>query len=432
MRNIIAAIDIGTTKIVAIAGAINADNGMDILGMEKTVSRGVKRGVIHNIEEATASIREVVDRLRENTGEEITSAYVGIAGQHIRSVKNRQYKYIESPQEEITKEDIEEIMSDNLRIPIEVGEQILHIIPQDYVVDKEAGIRNPIGMAGRRLDGNFNIIVGRSAAARNIYKCVESVGVSISDLILEPIASSKAVLTREEMESGVILVDIGGGTTDVTIYLDGILRHTAVIPFGGDSVTKDIKEACSVLLKQAEALKIKFGHAQVDPENDDKVVTIPSVGGWDPKEIGFNTLAHIIQCRMEEILDSVTYQADVTGLIDKIGAGIVFTGGGSLLNDIAKLASERTGLDIRIGYPDIYDVKLDDEKCQPIFATSVGLLIEGVERDKKKAKARKALEEQKQKSKSKTKVKTKKSTKTEKTGLKRLLSSFFDTDDVRM
>lgn len=416
-NNIIAAIDIGTTKIVAIMGEVDSEGMLRIIGMEKIVSRGVKRGVIHSIEDTIGAIREVVDRLTEKTNKEISKVYVGIAGQHIRSIKNRQFKYIQNGASEITKLDLEEIVNENYRIPIEVGEQILHVIPQDYVVDKEAGIRNPIGMAGRRLDGNFNIIIGRTASARNIEKCVKEVGLKIEELVLEPLASSLAVLSEEEKEAGVVLVDIGGGTTDITVYFDGILRHTAVIPFGGDIVTRDIKEGCSVLIKQAEALKIQFGEAVADMVDEEKVVTIPSVGGWDPKEISFNTLAQIIQCRMEEIIDSVKFQIEITGLQDKIGAGIVLTGGGALLTNLDVLTQKQTGIDVRIGYPGTSNkIILDEELNQPIYSTGIGLILKGLNKAVNGTSDRKTDE-----------GKTPK-----KRGLQRFFGALFDTDDLKM
>ncbi|MRT94187.1 cell division protein FtsA [Ancylomarina sp. 16SWW S1-10-2] len=378
-NEIIAAIDIGTTKIVAIAGEITPNGELQILGLEKVKSLGVVKGVIQNINQTIDAIREVVTKLQEKTNLKIDKAYVGIAGQHIRSLKNRQFKYIQNSSQTVTQEDIDTILQDNFRIPIQVGEQILHVIPQDYVVDKDKGIKNPIGMAGRRIDGNFNIIIGRSASARNIENCVKAVDIDIEELILEPLASSLAVLTPEEKEAGAVLVDIGGGTTDITVYFDGVLRHTAVIPFGGDVVTKDIKEGCHLLLKQAEALKVQFGEAIERLADMDKVVNIPQTGGWDPKEIAFKTLAQIIQCRMEEILDRVKYQIDMTPYGDKLGAGIVLTGGGAMLKNLDVLTKERLGLDVRIGYPNASSkIKLDDAYQNPIYATSIGLLLKGL------------------------------------------------------
>jgi cell division protein FtsA len=416
-NNMIAAIDIGTTKIVAILGKVTPEGKLQVLGMEKTSSQGVKRGVIHSIEDTITAIREVVVRLKESSNENISRVYVGIAGQHIRSIKNRQFKYIQNDISEITKTDVDEILNENFRLPIEVGEQILHVIPQDYVVDKEAGIRNPIGMAGRRLDGNFNIIIGRTASARNIEKCVREVGLETEELVLEPLASSLAVLTEEEKEAGVVLVDIGGGTTDITVYFDGILRHTAVIPFGGDIVTQDIKEGCSVLIKQAEALKVQFGEAVADMAAEEKVVTIPSVGGWDPKEISFKTLAQIIQCRMEEIIDSVKYQIEITGLHDKIGAGIVLTGGGSLLRNLDLLTKEKTGLDVRVGYPgNSSKIILDESLDLPIFSTAIGLLLQGFSKPQS-SKPTESTQNNKPK---------------KKRGITAFFGSLFDTSDVDM
>lgn len=384
-NNSIAAIDIGTTKIVAILGELASDGKLKILGMERTVSRGVKRGVIHDINLTIEGIQEVVARLKAKTNKEISTVYVGIAGQHIRIVKEKKFKYIDNSIGEITKEDVESITNENYKHPVEIGEQILHVIPQEFVVDKEIGIKKPVGMAGRRIDGKFNIIIGRTASAQNIKKCVQSVGLEVEELVLEPLASSLAVLSKEEKEAGVVLVDIGGGTTDVTVYLDGVLKHASVFPFGGDNVTKDIKEACSVLLKQAEGLKVQFGEALADMTPADKVVTIPASGGWNEKDISFKFLAEIIQCRMEEIIDSVKFEIESTGLSDKIGAGIVLTGGGSLLDNLDKLTSQRIGLDVRIGYPKGSEkIILDEHLEHPMYSTSVGLLLKGLSKPKPK------------------------------------------------
>ncbi|NOU60091.1 cell division protein FtsA [Marinifilum caeruleilacunae] len=416
-NNIVAAIDIGTTKIVAILGEFTPDGKLNILGMEKTVSKGVKRGVIHDIELTIEAINDAVARLKAKTNQEISKVYVGIAGQHIRIVKERKFKYIENSIEEITKEDIEQITNENYKHPVEIGEQILHVIPQEFVVDKEVGIKNPLGMAGRRLDGHFNIIIGRTASARNIEKCVKEVGLEVEELVLEPLASSLAVLTREEKEAGVVLVDIGGGTTDVTVYFDGVLKHTSVIPFGGDNVTRDIKEACSVLLRQAEALKIQFGEAVSDLASDDKVVSIPATGGWDEKDISFKFIAQIIQCRMEEIIDSVKLQVESTGLKDKIGAGIVLTGGGSLLTNLDLLTEQRTELDVRIGFPRNLRVNLDENLDHPMYSTSIGLLLKGMEKPKPKPEESTDVNGHKPK---------------KKRGIAAFLGSLFDTHDVDM
>jgi len=416
-KNLIAAIDIGTTKIVAIVGRLESNGLLEVLGMEKIPSKGVKRGVIHSIEETIDAIDTVVGRLQTKLQLKIETVYVGIAGQHIRSIKHREYKYINHEQSEVRIDDINELIDKTYRIPVEVGEQILHVIPQDYVIDKEAGVQRPIGMSGRRLDGNYNIIIGRTASARNIEKCIKEVGIEIEELVLEPIASSLAVLTEEEKQAGVVLVDIGGGTTDLAIYLDGILRHTAVIPFGGDIVTRDIKEGCSVLVRQAEALKIQFGEAIAEFADGEKVVTIPSVGGWDPKEISFKSLAHIIQCRMEEVIESVKFQIEVSGVKEKIGAGIVLTGGGAMLNNLDKLTKNETELDVRLGTPGISSkIVLEKDLDHTMYATGIGLLLRGVETIHN----------------DENNNDTNKSSKRKKKGMFKIISSFFDTTDSEM
>ena len=264
------------------------------------------------------------------------------------------------------------------KIPIDAGEEIIHVLPQNFVVDSEPGIKNPVGISGKRLEGNFHIVIGQIASAKNISKCISRVGLNVEDLILEPLASSEAVLTEDEKEAGVALVDIGGGTTDIAVFYDDTIRHTAVIPFGGNVVTNDIKEGCSILKRQAESLKITFGSALGDLAQEDKIVTIPGISGRDPKEISFKSLAYIIQSRMEEIIDAVMFEVDNSGVLDKLSAGIVFTGGGALLRHLPQLVKFRTGLDVRIGYPvEQLAAESIEEVNQPMFSTSVGLLLKG-------------------------------------------------------
>jgi len=380
--NLIAAIDIGTTKIVALVGRKNLNGTLEVLGIETVPSTGVKRGVVLNIDETMNAIADVVNRIQYRLNYKLTDVYVGIAGQHIRSLHNRGYRYIDNSHE-IKQPDVDQLYTDNFKIPVEAGEKILHVIPQDYIVDNEIGIKNPIGMSGRRLEGNFHVVLGRVASVNNIEKCIRRVGLHLNEMILEPLASARAVLTDEEKEAGVVLVDIGGGTTDVAIYHDGIIRHTAVIPFGGNVVTSDIKEGCSVLYKQAEALKVQFGSAIGDMEREDMVVTIPGMQGWEPKEISFSSLAYIIQARMEEIIDYVAFQIEQSGYFDKLGAGIVLTGGGAELKNLAQLIKLRTGLDVRIGRPDLYiGGSLCPEVEMPMYSTSIGLLLSVMDKPK--------------------------------------------------
>ena len=379
-NQIVAAIDIGTTKIVAIVGQKNEKGKLEILSMHKVSSIGVKRGVVTNIQEVVSAIQETIERVKEKTKIDFKDVFVGIAGQHIRSQKNRGQRYIDSQNDfEITKADVDQLKEDMLRIPIEAGEEILHVLPQSYIVDNEVGVKSPAGMFGKLLEGNFHIVIGQISSAKNIEKCVNRVGLNVKQLILEPLASSKSVLTDDEREAGVALVDIGGGTTDVAVYYDNVIRHTAVIPFGGDVVTTDIKEGCQILQRHAEMLKLQYGSALGDIAPEDKVVSIPGIAGRESKEISFKTLAYIIQSRMEEIIDAVSFEIENSGFKGRLGAGIVLTGGGALLKHLPQLVKYHTGLDVRIGLPsENLSSKTDEEIMQPIYSTSVGLLLEGM------------------------------------------------------
>ena len=303
-EKLIAAIDIGTTKVVAITGKKKENGKIEILGISKTPSTGIKRGVVQNIDETVNAIRKTVEEVQAMSGTMISDVFVGIAGQHIKTIRNRGYINRNSYEDEITREDIEALIREMYNISIDVGEEIIHVLPQNFIVDNETGIKNPVGMLGRSLEANFHIVIGQITSARNIGKCISKAGLTLNELILEPLASSSAVLTADEKEAGVALVDIGGGTTDVAVYYDDIIRHTAVIPFGGDVVTKDIKEGSSILQRQAELLKIQYGSALGDLAREDEVVSIPGISGREPKEISLKSLAYIIQSRMEEIIDA--------------------------------------------------------------------------------------------------------------------------------
>ncbi len=379
-NNILAAIDIGTTKIVTIVGRLNEGGKLEIIGMCKTPSKGVKRGVVLNIEEAVGAIRYTVEEVQKQVGFTIKEAYVGIAGQHIKSLRNRGYILRDSYEEEITKSDTDRLLAEMYKISIQPGEEIIHVLPQNYLVDSEAGVKNPIGMFGKRLEGNYHIVIGQTTSARTIERCVNRVGIQVKQMILEPLASSAAVLTDEEVEAGVALVDIGGGTTDVAVYYDDIIKHTAVIPFGGNVISKDVMEGCSILNKHAELLKIQYGSALGDLAEEGKVVAVPGISGREPKEVSIKSLAYIIQSRMEEIIDAVIYQLEESDCMEKLTAGIVLTGGGSLMRHLPQLVKYRTGLDVRIGKPDVLIVGNDlKEVNHPMYSTSVGLLLKGFE-----------------------------------------------------
>ncbi|HLN56037.1 MAG TPA: cell division protein FtsA [Bacteroidales bacterium] len=376
----VAAIDIGTTKIVAIVGKKNENGKIEILGLSKALSKGVKRGVVLNIEDTVEAITTTVNDVQQRSGILFSEVFVGIAGQHIKSMKNRGYILRDSWEDEIRKEEVFRLIEDMHKIHIDIGEEIIHVIPQNFIVDNETGVKSPIGMCGRRLEANFHIVVGQIAAAKNIEKCIRKAGMTVKDMILEPLASSDAVLTDDEREAGVVLVDIGGGTTDVAVYYDNIIRHTAVIPFGGNVITKDIKEGCQILQRHAEALKTQYGSALGDIAPDDKVVSIPGIAGREPKEISFKSLAYIIQSRMEEIIDAVNFEIQNSGYADKLAAGVVITGGGAMLKHLPQLMKFKTAMDVRIGVPNEHlGGNSKNEINQPMYATAVGLIMKGFE-----------------------------------------------------
>ncbi len=382
--NIIVGLDIGSTKIAAIVGRRTDHGKIEILGYGKTESIGVKRGVVSNIENTVQSIRKAVDEAEQKSDAEIKYVNVGIAGQHIRSLQHRGSLIRQNNEDEISQKDIDSLLNSMYNLNMSPGDEIIDVIPQEYIIDNEQGIRYPIGMLGNSLEANFHIIIGQTTAAKNIYKCVKKAGLEVVDLILEPIASSNAVLSAEEKEAGVVLVDIGGGTTDLAIFQDGIIRHTAVIPLGGDILTEDVKEGCSIIRKHAEELKVKFGSALANENKDEEIVAIPGLRGRPPKEISLKNLASIIQARMEEIIEHIYYEIKNSGFEKKLIAGIVLTGGGALLRHIAQLTEFMTGMDTRIGFPNEHlDPNTPDEMGSPMYATGIGLVIEGLDRFEK-------------------------------------------------
>lgn len=387
-QELIVGLDIGTTKIAAIVGHKNEFGKIEILGVGKAESFGVMRGVVANIEKTVASIKEAVAEAESIAGVNIKSVHVGIAGQHIRSLQHRGMITRKSTVDEIGQRDIDAIVDDMYKLAVPPGEDIIHVIPQDFTVDNEQGIRDPVGMSGIRLEANCHIITGLQTAANNIEKCVTKAGLLVADLVLEPIASAEAVLSAEEREAGVVLVDIGGGTTDLAIFQDDIIRHTAVIPFGGNVITEDIKEGCSIIRNQAELLKTKFGSALASQMKDNEIVSIPGLRGREPKEISVKNLASIIQARMEEIIEHVYYEIKSSGFERKLIAGIVITGGGSQLKHISQLVEFVTGMDTRIGYPNEHLAKGYDEIKSPMFSTCVGLVIHGLNDMEKKKRGK--------------------------------------------
>lgn len=378
---IIVGLDIGTTKIACIVGRRNEYGKIEILGYGKTESIGVKRGVVANIENTVQSIRTAVTQAEHKSGVDIKYVNVGIAGQHIRSHQHRGNIIREDPDKEISAAEIDRLTQNMYKLSMAPGEEIIDVIAQEYIIDGEVGIRQPVGMLGNTLEANFHIIIGQTAAAKNILKCIKKADLEMVDLILEPIASAEAVLSDEEKEAGVALVDIGGGTTDIAIFQDNIIRHTAVIPFGGDVITEDVKEGCTIIKKHAEELKVKFGSALASENRDDEVVAIPGLRGRPPKEITLKNLASIIQARMEEIIEQMYFEIKNSGFEKKLIAGIVLTGGGAQLKHIDQLAEFSTGMDTRIGYPNEHLANdVPDDMASPMYATGIGLVIEGIHR----------------------------------------------------
>lgn len=381
---IVVGLDIGTTKICVTVGRRSGSNKIELLGVGKAESAGVNRGVVANIQKTVQSIREAVSLAEGQSNVDIKVVNVGIAGQHIKSIQHRGI-LTKNDEDEIGRIDVERLISDMYKLVLPPGEEIIHVLPQEFTIDNEPGIKEPIGMAGRRMEANFHIISGRVTDIKNIKKCVDNSDLEVSELVLEPLASSEAVLDEEEKMAGVVLVDIGGGTTDVAIFHEGIIRHTAVIPLGGNIVTEDIRQGCAVLRNQAEQLKVRYGSALADENKENEVICVPGIRGRDAKEISVKNLAYIIQARMEEIIEHVYYEIKSSGYEDKLIAGIVITGGGAQLKHLVQLVEFITGIDCRIGYPNEYLAKTDmlnkqifEEMKSPMYATSIGLLIKGI------------------------------------------------------
>jgi cell division protein FtsA len=376
---IVVGLDIGTTKICAIVGKRNEHGKINILGMGKAESYGVERGVVNNIDMTVEAIKKAVKEAELQSGVEIRTVHVGIAGEHIRSSQHRGIITLEDIDREITRHDLQKLHQGMFRLATNPGEEILHVLPQEYTVDGQNGIKEPIGMSGIRLEGNFHIVTGQSSAANNIYKCVRKAGLEAVELVLEPLASSAAVLSDEEMEAGVCLVDIGGGTTDIAIFVDRIIRHTAVIPFGGNTVTNDIHRTLHIMKRHAEELKVQYGSALAASVRNEKI-TMKGLKDRTPKQIDRKELAHAIQARMTEILEFVYGEIHHSSYANQLVGGIVLTGGGSQLQHMKQLAEHISGMDARIGLPGEHLAKgLVEEVNHPIFATAVGLVIHALD-----------------------------------------------------
>lgn len=398
MKNseIIVGLDIGTTKIAVIVGRKNEFGKLEILGYGKTPSIGVRRGVVANIDNTVQSIKDAVAEASAQSGVDIKYVNVGIAGQHIKSQQHRGSMMRKDGDSEISQEELDHLLDDMKNLAMNPGEEIIEVIPQDYSIDGDHGIREPKGICGNKVEANFHVIVGQTAAAKNIFRCVARAGLDVVDLILEPIASAESVLSEEEKEAGVALVDIGGGTSDIAIFHENIIRHTAVVPLGGNIITDDIREGCTIIRKNAEELKVKFGSALALENREEEFVTIPGLPGRPPKEISMRNLASIIQARMEEIVEYVYYEIKNSGYEKKLIAGIVLTGGGALLKHLAQLVEYKTGIDTRVGYPNVHLASdVNPELASPMYSTGIGLVLVGIDRYEKEKE--KIMEKRRQK-----------------------------------
>lgn len=374
-------LDIGTTKIVAIVGRKNERGMIELLGVGRSKSLGVHRGIVSNIAQTIKSIKAAVEEAEKSAKVSIKKVTVGIAGKHIRSLQHSDYIMRENPEAYITEDDIEQLKAQANKLVMLPGEEIIHALPQEYKVDSTE-VQEPVGMEGKRLEAKFHVVVGQMGAIKNVVRCVREAGLEMETLTLEPLASSEAVLTQEEKESGVAIVDIGGGTTDIAVFKDNIIRHTCVIPYGGGIVTEDIKEGCSIIEKHAEQLKVKFGSALPELEKDNISIAIPGLYGKQDKEISLKTLSKIINSRMEEILELVNTELKGYGAYErskKLIAGIVLTGGGSNLKHLRQLANYITGFESRIGYANEYVANDKNGYLKgPEYATGIGLLMESL------------------------------------------------------
>ena len=377
---IIVGLDIGTTKIAAIAGRKNEFGKLEILGFGRANSNGVQHGMVLNIDQTIKAIQTALENCyASNPNLEISEVYVGIAGHHIKSLQTRGDIVRQNIEEEISQGEIDRLIADQYRTYIPAGDQIIDVIPQEFTVDNFQNIPNPIGYSGVKVGANFHIITGDKNAIRNINRSVEKAGLQTKDLVLQPLASAAAVMCDQDLEAGVAIVDIGGGTTDLAVFYEGILKHTAVIPFGGENITNDIKTGLGVLKTQAEQMKIQFGSALSDEAKSNAFITIPGLRGMAPKEISVKNLANIIQARMSEIMDFVTYHLKQVGLDNRmLNGGVILTGGGSQLKHLLQLTEYVTGLNARIGFPNEHlSGGHIDELAKPMYSTCIGLILKG-------------------------------------------------------
>jgi len=375
-RNLVAGLDIGTSKVVAIVGEVNAEAQIEIVGIGSYPSRGLKKGVVVNIDATVQSVQRAIEEAELMAGCQIHSVFTGIAGNHIRSFNSHGIVAIRD--QEVTAQDIERVIDAAKAVAIPADQKTLHVLPQEFIIDNQEGIREPLGMSGVRLEAKVHMVTGAVSAAQNIVKCVRRCGLEVDDIILEQLASSYAVLTPDEKQLGVCLIDIGGGTTDIAVFSDGAIRHTAVIPIAGDQVNNDLAVALRTPTQSADNIKIHYGCALRQLANIDEMVEIPSVGDRPGKRLSRLSLAEVIEPRFEELFSLIHADLQRNGLLDLLGAGIVVTGGSSRMEGLVELAEEIFRLPVRLGIPRNI-TGLVDVLRNPIYATGVGLLIYGLQ-----------------------------------------------------
>jgi len=378
MDNMIVGLDIGTTKVCAVVASSDENGKINILGVGRSPSDGMMRGVVTHIEKTIRSISNAVSEAQSQSGVVIKSVVVGIAGDHIQSFQSRGVIGISGPDHEVTQADIDRLIEDTKRVALPSDRKIIHVIPQEFIIDGQDGVYDPLGMSGVRMEANVHIITGLVSAAQNIYKCVQRAGLEVSDMVLEPLASSYAVLDDEEKEVGIALLDVGGGTTDLAVFEERTIRHTAVIGIAGKKVTDDIRKGLGILNDQAEKLKRDHGFAYVPAVVDDGAIVLPGVGGRSPIEIDKRLLAQIIQPRMEEIFEIAALEIKRSGYSKHLSGGVVLTGGGALIKGTSDLAREVLGMPVKIGIPSGFSGGLVREIENPAYSTAVGLVYHGL------------------------------------------------------
>lgn len=373
-KKLIVGLDIGTSKVVAIVGEITPDDEVEVIGIGSSRSRGLKKGVVVNIESTVQSIQRSIEEAELMAGCEIHSVYTGIAGSHIRSLNSHGIVAIRD--NEVSISDVDRVIDAAKAVAIPADQKILHILPQEFIIDNQEGVKEPIGMSGVRLEAKVHMVTGAVSAAQNIIKCVRRCGLEVDDIILEQLASSYSVLTEDEKDLGVCMVDIGGGTTDIAVFTEGAIHHTAVIPIAGDQVTNDIAVALRTPTQHAEDIKVQYACALTQLANAEESIEVPSVGDRPPRRLARQTLAEVVEPRYEELYTLVQAELRRSGFEDLIAAGIVLTGGSSKMEGAIDLAEEIFHMPVRVGLPQ-YVAGLSDVVKNPIYATGVGLLLFG-------------------------------------------------------